>query len=212
MMSPRIAARFTEGERAALAVNAKEIKLRRGELPPGLGLAGARSRTRYAGRSGTGCWRLRSGNRRRTGMVLIASRSFRRSGQLGWSSPGAENDGQSRMQQLGVSRERDRLGLYSGVHRDPFDVAGAQCAGRVRHAQALSQEELELVAEPLSPMAQVRALVRECVLEKLLAGEVLEVGVIDPAGLSQRTRRAAVRCVRVRTNASLSLDIFTLPF
>ena len=32
------------------------------------------------------------------------------------------------------------------------------------------------------------------------------------AGLSQRTRRPAVRCVRVRTNASLSFDIFTLPF
>jgi len=30
-------------------------------------------------------------------------------------------------------------------------------------------------------MAQVRALVRKLVLEELLASEVLEVGVIDPA-------------------------------
>jgi hypothetical protein len=30
-------------------------------------------------------------------------------------------------------------------------------------------------------MAQVRALVRKLVLEKLLAGEVLEIGVINPA-------------------------------
>jgi hypothetical protein len=30
-----------------------------------------------------------------------------------------------RMQQLGVCRERDCLGLDRGVHRDPFDVAGA---------------------------------------------------------------------------------------
>ena len=86
-----------------------------------------------------------------------------------------------RMQQLGVSREGDRLGLDRGVHRDPFDVAGAQRAGRMRHAQALSQQELELAAEPLPPMAEVGALVREFVLEKFLAGEVLEIRVIDPA-------------------------------
>ena len=76
------------------------------------------------------------------------------------------------MQQLGVSRERDRLGLDRGVHRDPFDVAGAQRAGRMRHAQALSQQELELGAEPLPPVAQIGALVRELVLEKFLASEV----------------------------------------
>jgi len=51
----------------------------------------------------------------------------------------------------------------------------------VRHAQALGQQKLELVAEPLAPMAQVRALVRKRVLEELLAGEVLEVRVMDPA-------------------------------
>ena len=51
----------------------------------------------------------------------------------------------------------------------------------VRHPQALGQQQLQLVAEPLAPMAQVRALVREVVLEELLAGEVLEIRVIDPA-------------------------------
>ena len=55
-----------------------------------------------------------------------------------------------RMQQLGVCRERDCLGLDRGVHRDPFDVAGAQCAGRMRYPQALSQQELELATEPLA--------------------------------------------------------------
>jgi hypothetical protein len=40
---------------------------------------------------------------------------------------------------------------------------------------------LVLVAEPLPPMAQVGALVRELVLEELLAGEVLEIRVMDPA-------------------------------
>jgi hypothetical protein len=85
------------------------------------------------------------------------------------------------MQQLGVRRECDRLGLDRGVHRDPFDVAGAQCAARMRSPQALSQQKLELAAEPLPPMAQVGALVRKFVLEKFLAGEVLEVRVLDPA-------------------------------
>ena len=86
-----------------------------------------------------------------------------------------------RMQQLGVGREGDGLGLHRGVDRDPLEVLGAQRAGLVRHPQALGQQQLQLVAEPLAPMAQVRALVRERVLEELLAGEVLEIRVIDPA-------------------------------
>src|SRR5215475_13291122 len=51
----------------------------------------------------------------------------------------------------------------------------------MRHPQALGQQKLKLGAEPLTPMAQVGALVREAVLEELLAGEVLKVGVVDPA-------------------------------
>jgi hypothetical protein len=49
------------------------------------------------------------------------------------------------------------------------------------HAQALGQKQLQLVAEPLAPMAQVQALVREFMLEEDLAGEVLEVRVGGPA-------------------------------
>jgi hypothetical protein len=37
----------------------------------------------------------------------------------------------------------------------------------VRHPQALGQQELQLVAETLAPMAQVASLVREVMLEKL---------------------------------------------
>jgi hypothetical protein len=51
----------------------------------------------------------------------------------------------------------------------------------MRHPQALGQQQLQFAAEPLAPMAQVGALVRERVLEELLAGEVLEIGVVDPA-------------------------------
>src|SRR5262245_17967608 len=49
------------------------------------------------------------------------------------------------------------------------------------HPQALGQQKLELGAEPLTRTGQVGALVRKAVLEELLASEVLEIGVIDPA-------------------------------
>ena len=86
-----------------------------------------------------------------------------------------------RMQELGVGREGDGLGLHRGIHRHPLEVARAQRSALVRHPQAFGQQQLELVAEALAPMAQVRALVREFVLEELRAGEVLEIRVIDPA-------------------------------
>jgi len=86
-----------------------------------------------------------------------------------------------RVQQLGVGRKGDVLGLHRGVHRDSLKVSGPQRAAGVRHPQALGQQQLQLVAEPLSPMAQVGALVRELMLEELFPGEVLEVWIIDPA-------------------------------
>ena len=86
-----------------------------------------------------------------------------------------------RMQELGVGRERDRLRLHGRVRGDALEVLRAERARVMRHAQALGQKQIELVAEPLAPVAQVRALVRECMLEKLLPGEVLEIRVVDPA-------------------------------
>ena len=85
------------------------------------------------------------------------------------------------VQQLGVGREGDVLGLHRGVHRDPCQVPGPQRAAGVRHPQALGQKQLQLVAETLPPVAQVRALMGEAVLEELLPGEVLEIWIIDPA-------------------------------
>lgn len=85
------------------------------------------------------------------------------------------------MQELGIGREGDCLRLHGGIDRDPLEVLTAQRAGLVRHPQALGQEQLQLVAEPLAPVAQVASLVREGVLKELFAGEVLEVRVVDPA-------------------------------
>src|SRR5271157_6320296 len=66
-----------------------------------------------------------------------------------------------RIEELGVGREGDRLGLHGRVHRDSLKVVRAQRAGRMRHPQALGEQELQLAAEPLAPMREVRALVRE---------------------------------------------------
>jgi len=51
----------------------------------------------------------------------------------------------------------------------------------VRDPQALGEQQFQLGTEALTPMVQVGALMREFVLEKLLAGEVLEIRVLDPA-------------------------------
>ncbi len=83
--------------------------------------------------------------------------------------------------ELGIGRKGNGLGLHRGVHRDPLEIVGPQRADRVGNAQALSQQKFQLVAEPLAPMAQIGALMREFVLEELRAGEVLEVRVVDPA-------------------------------
>src|SRR5262245_28713432 len=85
------------------------------------------------------------------------------------------------MHELGVGRERDVLGLNGRVDSDPREVSPPQGATVMGYPQALGQQQLELIAQPLAPMAEPRALMREGVLEELLAGEVLEVWAVGPA-------------------------------
>ena len=86
-----------------------------------------------------------------------------------------------RVQQLGVGREGNSLGLYGCVDRHPRQILRAQRAARMRHPQALGQQQLQLIAQPLAPVAQVRALVWELMLEELFPGEVLEIRIMHPA-------------------------------
>src|SRR5215831_9414106 len=86
-----------------------------------------------------------------------------------------------RMHQLGVGREGDVLGLNGRVDSDPSEISRPQGATVMGYPQALGQQQLELIAQPLAPMAEPRALMREGVLEELLAGEVLEVWAVGPA-------------------------------
>jgi hypothetical protein len=85
------------------------------------------------------------------------------------------------VQQFGVGREADVLGLHRGINRDPLKVLAAQRPALVCHPQALRQQQFQFVTEPLAPMAQVGALVRELMLEELFPSKELEIGVIDPA-------------------------------
>jgi hypothetical protein len=48
-----------------------------------------------------------------------------------------------RVQQLGVGREGDVLGLHRGVDRDPRQVLGPQRATLMGHPQALSQQQVQ---------------------------------------------------------------------
>lgn len=62
----------------------------------------------------------------------------------------------------------------------PLGVLAAQCAGLVCHSQALSQQQLQLVAETVVRVARVRALVPEGVLKNLFLSEELEIRVVRP--------------------------------
>lgn len=85
------------------------------------------------------------------------------------------------MQELGIGWRGDGLRLHRRVDRDPLEVLAAQRASLMCHPQALGQQHFQLIAEPFAPMAQVRALVREGMLEDFFAGEELKIRVVNPA-------------------------------
>ena len=83
--------------------------------------------------------------------------------------------------QLGISREGDVLGLYRGIDNDAAEVCGLHRAGPGRDRQAFLQQRLQpLLAHPLAPDADRGALKRQFMLEKLLAAEVLIIRVFEP--------------------------------
>ena len=75
-----------------------------------------------------------------------------------------------------------RLGLDGGVDRDPLEVLGGQSACVVGDPQALLKQRREaLFAEPLAPARQRRAVEGQLVPEHMLAAEILEVRILNPA-------------------------------
>jgi hypothetical protein len=81
-----------------------------------------------------------------------------------------------------IGRMGNRFGLHRGVDHDPFEIAGRQRPGLVRHRQALlDQRHQRLLAEPLAPMRQGRAVERQPVAEAQLTAKELVIRVLQPA-------------------------------
>ncbi|MDH6263353.1 hypothetical protein M2427_007307 [Bradyrhizobium sp. BR13661] len=68
-----------------------------------------------------------------------------------------------RVQQLGSLASVGKVIAFgcTVTDRDTLEVLAALRAGFVRHPQALGQQQLQLVAEPLARVAQIRGLVRK---------------------------------------------------
>ena len=76
----------------------------------------------------------------------------------------------------------DRLRLHGGVDGDPLEILGRQRFRFVGDPQTLPQERRKpLLAEPLAPARQRRAVEGERVAEHPLAAEILKIGVLHPA-------------------------------
>src|SRR6266480_6239798 len=90
------------------------------------------------------------------------------------------------MGEPGVGRMRDRLLLYSGIYRNPFEIFGVDRPYAVGHRQALLQQRGDLLlTQPLAPARQRRAIKWQLVPEHHLPAEVLEIWVLHPS-LAQR--------------------------
>src|SRR5438132_796966 len=90
------------------------------------------------------------------------------------------------MGEPGVGRMRDRLLLYSGIYRNPFEIFGVDRPYAVGHRKAfLQQRDGLLFTQPLAPARERRAIKRQLVPEHHFPAEVLEIRVLYPS-LAQR--------------------------
>ena len=84
------------------------------------------------------------------------------------------------LRSLGVGRESDVLGLHRGVDGDAGQIVRFQGTAVVSDAQAFGQKNVQPLADALAPMAHAGTFMGQRVLEELLAGKVLEIGVVHP--------------------------------
>src|SRR5262249_9058078 len=86
------------------------------------------------------------------------------------------------MGEPGVGRMRDRLLLYSGISRNPFESFGVGRPGGGGHREALLQQRDDLLlTQPLAPARERRAIKWQLVPEHHLPTEVLEIRVLHPS-------------------------------
>jgi hypothetical protein len=98
--------------------------------------------------------------------------------------PGQRHQGATRfLVEPAVGRVRDGLLHHRGVHRDLGQTARRHRAGGTAGLDGLGQQPLHsLLADAAAPAAERGRMNGRPVLEDRLAGEVLEVRVLDPAG------------------------------
>ena len=81
-----------------------------------------------------------------------------------------------------IGRMRNRLLLHGGVHHHALEILGLDRPGPMRHRKALLQQRRNLLlAQPLAPARQRRAIERRLVAEHHFAAEVLKIRVLHPA-------------------------------
>ena len=103
----------------------------------------------------------------------------------------------------GVGRMRDRLLLHGGVHHDPLEILGLDRLRSVRDRKALLQERRELLlAQPLAPARQRRAVERRARAGTPLAAEVLEIRVLHPALAQRLVASRLCMCLRMNRPAT----------
>jgi hypothetical protein len=87
--------------------------------------------------------------------------------------------------------------MHRGVDRDPLKVPGPQRSTFVGDPQALSQQPLQLVAQPLAPVAQIRACGNSCwknsstrrsLLTRWFRPGTCRAGVLHATGAERRAK------------------------
>src|SRR5262245_17492260 len=106
------------------------------------------------------------------------------------------------MGEPGVGRMRDRLLLYSGIYRNPFEIFGVDRPGAVGHREALLQQRDDLLlTQPLAPARERRAIKWQLVPEHHLPTEVLEIRVLTHRSHSASSERLCI-CLRMNSPAT----------
>jgi len=86
------------------------------------------------------------------------------------------------VQEPGIGGEHHVLGLHRGIDDHPRQLRRLDRLCLDGDRQAFLKQRLQpLLAHPVAPARQRRAIEHQPVLEELLAAEILVIGVLDPA-------------------------------
>lgn len=94
------------------------------------------------------------------------------------------------MDQLRIGREHHVLRLHGGIDNHPAGILRLHRPGLDRDRQAFLQQRAQpLLAHAAPPARHRRAVEGQVVAEELFAAEILEIGVLHPAGAQLLVRQ-----------------------